>query len=280
MRAGSENVMSFWNRRICAAIVRLKDGDIFTDSRFLPVFLPAYAISFAWIFLIPADFWDDLAIKNNPDLVEMGYRASLPTMGWFTAGLLGLPHANLIDRGFIFLMFPGVSLLVRRFIANLALAPERERNAIAMLAAIFPLFLSRFQIVTSYYCLSLLLFCFGSLLLAKALVGKPSFSYRAAAYICFVLAFFTQSFLVLYGFVLFLIVLHLSRRASPGRSWDRFSASAADLVRRAPDIILLPLVFFSMKAWLMRPTGPFAEYNAVTPRGVLHALAVLPFASI
>jgi len=266
--------------RLRRTIAGIEDGDIFTDPKFLLIFLPAYMVSFAWIFLIPADFWDDLAIKNNPDLVAMGYHASLPTMGWVTAGLLKLPHPNFTGRSLIFLMFACVPFLVRRFIAYRALAPERERNAIAMLTALLPLFLSRFQLVTFYYCLSLLLFCFGSLLLAKTLSGRPSLVYRITAYICFTLAFFTQSFLVLYGFVLFLIILHLSHGAPSGRTWDRLSSGAADLARRSPDALLLPLVFFFMKAWLMPPIGPFVGYNAVTLQGILHALSILPVAAI
>jgi hypothetical protein len=261
-------------------VLAIRDGWFLTDAAFRRVFLTAYTLSFAWIFLIPADFWDDLAVKNNPDLIKMTNEAGLLPAGWFITGLLSLPYRDFIGHAYVFLLYMAVPLLVRRFVAEFMPASEREKNAIALLTAVLPLYLSRFQIAASYYCLSLLLFCVGSLLLGRAIVRSGPIFLRIAAYICLALSFFTQSFVAFYGFVVLLITLCLARQMKGPSPTARFIAAAFIMVRRAPDAVVLPFVFFFLKTFLVGTAGPFVTYNAVTLPGLLDALPALPFTAI
>ena len=255
----------------------LREGLLFTDRAFPAVLTAGYALSFGLMVFIPARFWDDLQIFNNPDIVGMSRRSGILVGGIFLQAMVSLPHPDLMVRLLVLAVFLSSALLVRSLMTMLALADERERNAITLIMAVSPLFLSRFQIITSFYCAAFFLFCLGAWLLASALIsGRPLL--RLPAYLILLLAFYIESFLVLYAFLMLLLLL-----AMPGKKGSSFGdlrERSIALMRRAPEAFALPFLFFVLKTWLTPATAEFTGYNAVTAEGVLGALVAWPIRTL
>jgi hypothetical protein len=258
-------------------ICRLSSGALF-DDRVFPLMLGVgYILSFGLMFLIPARFWDDLQIFNNPDIVGMSRRSGILPGGIFLHGMMSLPHPDLMMRLFAFFIFLLIIVLVRDFLRRLELVGQHDGNAIALLSAVLPLFLSRFQLITCYYCLALFLFCAGASLLSHTLISSRPLI-RAFAYFLLILSFYIQSLLTLYWFVLLLLAIRIP--VPPKRWHQQFTAKALALLRRMPEAFALPFAFFLLKSWLTPPTSDFAGYNAVTLAGLWNAALYVPFKTV
>lgn len=255
----------------------LREGLLFTDRAFPAILTTGYALSFGLMAFIPARFWDDLQIFNNPDIVGMSRRSGILIGGLFLQAMVSLPHPDLMVRLLVLIVFLSSALLVRSLMKMLALTDERERNAITLIMAVSPLFLSRFQIITSFYCTALLLFCLGAWLLASALIsGRPLL--RLPAYLMLLLAFYIESFLVLYAFLMLLLLLAMPGKKGP--SFRGLFERGLLLMRRAPEAFALPFLFFGLKTWLTPATAEFTGYNAVTAQGLLGALVSWPIRTL
>ena len=248
---------------------------VFGERAFPAVLSVSYAVSFFLFFFIPARFWDDLNITNNPDFIGMTKKSGILLGGPVGQVLLSLHDPDLAMRLCAFAGFFVAALLLRRFLAILNLVTVGERNAIVLLTAALPLYQSRFQVVLFYYSLAYLLFCGAAVLLAIGLLRRRPL-YRIPAYILFVAAFYIESFLTLYFFLLLLLLLALPGRKDGPGAIRAFWIRSVDFVRRAPEAVALPFIFFILKTWLTPATGAFEGYNEVTARGVAGALLRLP----
>ena len=258
-------------------ICRLSNGALFDDRLFPQMLGVGYILSFGLMFLIPARFWDDLQIFNNPDIVGMSRRSGILPGGIFLHGMMSLPHPDLMMRLFAFSVFPLIIVLVRDFLRRLQLVGQHDGNAIALLSAVLPLFLSRFQLITCYYCLALFLFCAGASLLSHAMASSRPLI-RAFAYLLLILSFYIESLLVLYWFVLLLLAI---RMPAPPERWHRqLTAKGLALLHRMPEAFALPFAFFLLKSWLTPATSDFIGYNAVTLAGLWNATLYAPFKTV
>ncbi|MFC3674863.1 hypothetical protein [Ferrovibrio xuzhouensis] len=251
------------------------------DSRAFPfVFALLYAASFVWIFLIPTAFWDDLSFRNAVDRIGYGYQSGRPLLGYWWAGLAALPAYDHIAHLFVFVAYAAAALAIRCFLAELKILDERERNAIVLLLAVLPVFQSRFLVASTYYTLDYLLFCLGAWLVARGLFRGEIWA-RIAGNICLLLCFFTDSFVVLAGFLMLLLwVAWVLRADNAPLDIGTWFAGAVSVTRRLPDLVLLPFVYFFGVKSLFPVSGAFQNYNVVTAEGVKDALLHLPFRAL
>ncbi len=234
-----------------------------------------YTISFILIFFIPANFWDDLAVKNNPDLIQMGHDSGLPTIGYFLTALFSLPNPDLFGRALIFLFYLFGIFFFRSMVISADFLPVKQINAISLISATLPLFQSRFLIASSYYSFSFFSFCVASYFLQKSM-SKKHFYWRLPAYILFFLSFVTASFIVMYGLIIIILFLSLIKEQIKNNQFLTPLHTAFVLIRGKIDIFLLPPTFFVLKTQLFPTKGAFLDYNIVKIEnikdGILHII--------
>ncbi len=255
-------------------IQSIAQGQPFRDVAFVPLLIFVYALSFGWIFLVQAKFWDDLSLPNNPDLLHFFFQAGLPLSGYLCRAIMAVNFKNIPLEILIFVSFLTTFIVLRRFLATLGFFSELERNAIVLLTAALPLFQSRFLLATAYYVVSLPLFVGGCALLISSL-QKDRWSYRLPAYCLLTLSFFIQSFLVLYFFVLLVAAIAVSQTSrSPAGI-----GSSIELGEKNADMILFPFLFFFLKPLIFPTTGPFKDYNSFSFIDIKQALFQLPIST-
>lgn len=257
----------------------LPRGDYFTDGRFLFVLLPAYFAAFIWIVFIPADFWDDLSFRNNPDPIRFGFQAGSPLLGYFWVAQLGVPYHDIVVRLLVLVAFVVIALILRSLLSLFHFADERTRNAIALVTATLPVFQSRFLQAIFLGTITLLFFAMAVHLLIQSLRQNRPWK-RFVAYLLFAFSFAAPSFLVLYGFVILLVVVCQAARPRAMCSFTLpgWFEEVQRLVFRAPDTLILPFAYFLLKMWLVPVSGPFAavEYQSITLRALTAALVSTP----
>lgn len=225
----------------------LGDGRINTPNKDLVLWGMFYLVAHGGILLIPnAIYWDDWTLYRVAPSVILDTFRQTGTMFNF----VGYLHVAMLEvgpwifRASTFVLMFAAGLLLNLIIKRYAVITTETRFFIVLLFLLLPFNIARVALIDFGYTL-----CYFLFFLAWWLMDR----YRIAALALFFLSFITNSLLVFYA-VPILDMLYRSGHSSSLKSGLMFC------IRRI-DFMLLPFVFFFIKAYFFSPSGSYEGYN-------------------
>lgn len=224
-------------------------------SRHFKILLILYAVAHLPIlFFFDARFWDDWSLyKGQPEVVlEIFREAGSPVFG----------KLHVVLQTFGWWVYPVITFL-SFFLATVFTYKIVERLSfgkgaafwIAALVAVLPVNFARIAAIDLPYTLTLTSFLFGWMLLAS--FRERKLFLRVGVLLGFGFSFQTGSFLVLYAAP---VLMHCIQR------WKFFEGTEVkkkyySLIGSA-DLILLPVIYWVIKSYYLKPYGIFDGYNS------------------
>ncbi len=234
------------------------DGAVWRD-RFAIV--AAYALSWGLLLVNRGLYWDDWTLIGVPahSILTQYHELGMPWLAALSIPLVSLPLPGLVGHAIVFVAYLASALLLHATILRLPGIGRIDALVMGLVFAVFPVNYARIAIIDLPYGLSLLAFLAAAWLLVRQ-VETGGWAGRASALVLFAASFTTASLLVFY--VVPIGVAYLVDNRSRGASFRSF-------VRRYPDFLLLPVIYWLIKSVVFRPSGTFADYNQLTIHGLL-----------
>ena len=222
------------------------------------------------MFLDKGVFWDDWVWYRQPWSMLMDVSRQLGSLwpGWTLAAPYQSDAAMWVTR----MVAAGAYLLAALWFLGILreLGVDRPtRLVMALCFAVFPVNGARIPIATAPYAVSLALFV-GGCRLVVASTRRPSLWIRVGAALALLLSLRTASFGVLIPVVLGYVIWQEGVARAP-RLW--FAAA----VRHA-ELLVVPLVYVVLRAFVLIPSGAYGDYNAITATTAFHGIAGVPAA--
>lgn len=216
-----------------------------------------YIVTHFLLILNQGLYWDDYTVFkiDHQSVVNNFSQSGMPFIGYYHNILSGLPHAILLYRCIVFVCYLISSLSLYSILYRLVWIDSSSRYFIAVLFTVLPLNTARITLICSPYAICLASFYFAFYILALYL-EKKIWYLRQLSIILFFISFFTNSLLVFFALVpIYITYIELSS-CSEKYYYKVFI--------KYMDYILLPLLFWFLKYWLMQTSGIFANYNKIS----------------
>lgn len=237
------------------------DDQVAQNSKYLMLQVCIFFVFNGLILINRGLFWDDWYWFNNVEVFGAGVRE----LGIYVTGhlmvlvsMLPEPYSVLVSRILIFLFFLGAQLFLYQFLVDNEYFSRQQSFFIALIFGNNPLNISKYLFCNLHYGFAYFLFFWGLYLTRRAVHSRGLL--RILVLSIFYISFFTSSLLVFYLLVLSHIVW-LGMRTSP----EPFSLFRACRVLRSNiDFVLLPVMFWIIRAVYFHPSGEYAtDYNVV-----------------
>jgi hypothetical protein len=222
----------------------------------------AVAVVYGPLALLNQPLWDDWVLRAHAQAgtlwelsSQAGTREVYPLAALFSS--VPWPRAVVITE---LVLFCAMAPLIYEIIRRTTRWPAQDAFWAALLTALVPLNQARFVLSTLLYGISC--FCFAlSLVLLLRDLEVPASRRRVLSALLMVLAFATNSFLVLGWIAPLIVAIDGWRAAAPASSpLQRFGAAARSVMGRA-ELLLLPPVYWAAKKILEPTYGIYANYN-------------------
>ncbi|MET0677961.1 MAG: hypothetical protein ABW175_19355 [Bradyrhizobium sp.] len=231
-------------------------------AKFWALLVFAVVVAYGPLALINQPLWDDwflFAHSNGGTLwelfMQMGRRDQFMLMAPFAAA--GEPRASIITVLLLFcLLAPLVYTIIRRTMQWSAV----DAFWAALLTALIPLNQARFFLATVPYGFACVFFALSLVVLLRDL-DRPFVGKRVLVALLLVMAFSTNSFLVLAWIAPAIVAVDAWRKADGQYSFTRRAGVTVRGVIGRGELVLLPLVYWAAKK-IFEPTyGLNADYN-------------------
>lgn len=230
----------------------------------LNVCLIIFVYSVAWLFLllnVSGIYWDDWTLFNQADdAVQNTFRrAGAPITGFVHAYLQSIGNGVFPYRVIVFLSYLIVSLSVYFLLKKSELVELNGALVIALIIAVFPVNQARIALINAPYAYSLAIFFVAFVLMT---IENSHFKVvaRLLSLVLFFFSFFVMSLLVFY-LVSFVFMMYMQRAIwFKGIGWGSLLSAMRWLVSSI-DYILIPFVFFAIKAVYFLPSEIYSEEN-------------------
>lgn len=215
----------------------------------------------AWgLMLVNRGFYiDDWAYGRDVSFIMAACKqGGRPLLAYVYPLIFKFPSPVSAARVVIFLAYLSSAISVYLTLATLTVIARRERLLISIFFAIFPVYFSRLLLTNAHFAVSCACFfaawwCVGRYFQTRTLI------FRLVALALFFIAFFIESFLVLYG-VLLVAYLGYVEITVHGK------LSCNGMIRRVGlslDFFGLPVIFWIARTLWFTPYGSFAAYNQI-----------------
>ena len=222
----------------------------------------AVIVAYGPITLVNQVFWDDWVVLAYAKLgtlwdlyKEMGGREIYPVVK---------PFVTVADPRFWttteLLLFCALAPLIHTIIRRVTRWPAQDAFWAALLTALVPLNQARFALTTVTYAFSCVLFALSIVLLLRDL-NVSSIGRRILVVVLMMMAFTTQSFLMLAWFAPMVVAIDAWRRADPASAWRKQAGAAIRSVLGRGELLLAPPAYWLGKRILQPTSGLYADYN-------------------
>lgn len=245
----------------------MKDRRKIYKEIFIIVFLNVLAHGF--LLFLSGTFWDDweYIYHNKETLWNQFMAAGIPSRAIIIELVWNIPDYGY--RGVVFLAFLFMTILFYLILLRIPFFEDRDCLIIPLLFTIVPLNDCRVILCDVPYTIGLLFFFLGFYLLT-IWFEKRYLLLRIMVHICFLLSFTINSLLFFYAIVLLYIYL---------TEYVQQKNIVKSLVRMIyySDFVISPGLFFIVKQILFPTYGPYANYNQINIRYLIHSLIALPW---
>jgi hypothetical protein len=247
------------NKKISSWLASLLKSDII-------IITIVYTMAHFLMLLNNGIFWDDWIYINWDKSIMLDHFAQFGNifLGYYFNLIFSLGNSVFIFRLLTFLAFLLSALLLNETLKTVKGIDHTSRLLLVLLFAIIPVNGARIAISVSEYALCYFFFFLGLWLTSRYIVQR-TIIFRITALIFLFLSFFTNSFLVFYSVVLLYIGYMELKQVS--------STSIFRLAARYVDFIIMPLLFWVLRAIFFQPHGIYGDYNIIT----VSDLILLPF---
>lgn len=238
------------NEKISFSLASLKKSDII-------IITIIYTLAHFLMLLNNGIFWDDWIYIDWAKITMLNHFSQLGNIffGYYFNLIFSLGNSVFIFRLLVFLAFLLSALLLNETLKTVKDIDHTSRLLLVLLFAIIPVNGARIAIAVSQYALCYFFFFLGLWLSSRYLVQK-TIILRIAALVFLFLSFFTNSFLVFYSVVLLYIEYMEFKQISPALIF-RFGAKYVDF-------IIMPVLFWVLRAIFFQPHGLYGNYNIIT----------------
>lgn len=224
-----------------------------------------YCLAFLPLVIVPGHFWDDWVWFETRDRIHSLWELGRPYMIFWIA-----PFDNLISP----ISFPRILTFISYFLSGIYLQKvlvsikelDFNKNLAWMAATVSTLAPLNFARVTNsinHYVFSYLAFVIAVYLLVKFLKNNSK-PYITLSILFFCFSFTTNSFLIIYIIVPFIIF-------ATSKTKNLF-----DLVKNYYYLLLLPIGFYLLNKFLFPPHGAYENYNLITLEGLSAGIKKTP----
>jgi hypothetical protein len=215
-----------------------------------------YFLSFWPLLVNNGVYWDDWVLydQTSQTLARMFSELGSPPAGYLVRALVSAPPV--IGKWFVFAVYLAAMLVGYQVLVKSRLFGKNAAFLLALFAALIPFNSARITMACASYALCCLLFLLGSYALVAYMADKKT-ALRLASLALFFVSFTTNSLLVFY-LVPLLYVVYCERASL--RSLRETTRTALSYL----DFILLPVVFYALKAAFVVPYGIYEGYNKIT----------------
>lgn len=256
--------------------------------------LVIFLLFFACYFSLsnPGYFWDDWVwiFKGKDEAIRIGRELGIWWGGYATYAINMLPHPALFIRWFVLVFWLATSYFVAKFLVSEGWMEEPLAFILALLHAITPVALVRYQTSVAFYCFYLACFWFGVIVYTRfrgsccKWLSLPLFFF----------SFYLNSLLVIYC----LLIVYIFIRYQLGTRYVVCSwRDAARLIRNERKALqtvfwqellvffrshkvffLLPVFFYAVKSATTLHSQMYADYNVIQFSDlVLNFFQILPY---
>jgi len=220
------------------------------------------------MFLNKGIFWDDWVWYRQPwaVLTDMSRQLGSLWPGWTLAAPYQSELSIWVARIIAAACYLLASLWFLGILRRLGV-DRRTRLVMALFFAVFPVNGARIPIATAAYGVSLALFVGGTRLVVASM-ERSSPWLRAAAAIALLLSLRTSSFGVLFPVVWGYVIWFEGLLRSP-RKWPA-------LALRHAELLLVPLAYVVLRAFVLIPSGVYDEYNTINFAKVIVGIEKVP----
>ncbi|WP_146215923.1 MULTISPECIES: hypothetical protein [Aquitalea] len=239
----------------------------------------------------PGYFWDDWVwiFKGKEEAIRIGRELGIWWGGYATYAINSLPNPALAIRWFVFVFWGAASVLVAKFFRREEWVNAPMAFVLALLHAITPVALVRYQTSVAFYCLYIACFWFGALIFSK----NRTLYLRLISLPFFFFSFYLNSLLVVYALLLAYFFFRyplgsrlqitnckslwaLLRKNADGVQ-VAFWAELFIFLRSNAAFVLLPIVFYVLKWVTTQHSQMYADYNAIQFSDLIwNAFKILP----
>lgn len=220
-----------------------------------------YFLAHGFLLIASGRWWDDWCVFEQPFWTLKNFAMEMGRPSFIIEMTLAkiLPESGY--RIITFFMYFGCCFFLYRVLKEWLSISDSACFEISALYAVIPANDSRMLLCIFPNTVSTFFFMGGICWLAIAL-NKESITWRdrLICYCCFIIAFTTNSVLVLYGVVLLMILTKKIKK-------EHFKG-----LLRYSDFLLLPICFFAVKTKFFPSYGGYAEYNRIRFSSIVYAI--------
>ncbi|MCK1475437.1 hypothetical protein IVB27_11640 [Bradyrhizobium sp. 197] len=228
--------------------------------KFYSLLVFATVAAFGPVVLINQPLWDDWVLRAYSDagtLWELYRQVGARELFWLVKPFASTAPSVCVATEL--LLYALLGPLIYTIIRKTTLWSPSDAFWAALLTVLVPLNQARFVLSTLPYAFSSFFFALSIVLLLRDL-EKPSIIGRLSIAICLLVAFTTNSFLVLAWLMPLVVAVDASRsEASPTNS-DKAREALRAILRRG-ELLLLPAVYWLAKKVFEPTYGLYADYN-------------------
>jgi hypothetical protein len=235
----------------------------FKNSKEYSILLLLYFVSNIFLLLnVNGIYWDDWWILGvEQDALDKVFYQLDGNAGVVRSKMIGflsqIGNGVLIFRVLTFLLYFLTTLFVFKILQTIKALTKADVFFITLIFMAAPLNPAKALAVAIFpYAVSLTIFFFGFYLLSIYL-KTPSFLNRLSILALFFASFLTNSLLVFYAIPLMYIFYQKYQNDSNG-----FVSNAKAFIKQKLDFIVLPFLFFIIRALFFKPSGVSADYNS------------------
>jgi hypothetical protein len=222
----------------------------------------AVLVAYCPLALVNQPFWDDWVLFAHSDagtlwelFKQLGRREQFLLMEPFA--VIGEPRACIIA---VLLLFCVLTPVIYTIIRKTTQWSPTDAFWAALLTALVPLDQARFILSTVPYAFSCVFFALAIVTLLRDL-DVSSIGRRILVVILLVMAFSTNSFLVLAWVALAVVAIDAWRKGEHSSSFAQRAGVTVQGVIRRSELVLLPLIYWPAKKILEPTYGLYANYN-------------------
>jgi hypothetical protein len=243
-----------------------------SNSEFKDILLLSlvYSIAYGLMLLNDGLFWDDwVSFGKSPGyLLNLSQQWGNIYLGYYTSNIFSSPDTIYLGRMLVFLFYLLSALFLFQTLKGIKEIDADSRFILVLLFIIIPVNNARIALCCSFMAIGYVLFFLGLWLITKYMSGRNIFLRLATLMIFFASFSVLNSLLPFYLLVLGYII-YADRISITASSIDRSITDLFIQGKRYADFILLPLVFWTVKAIFLTPFGLYEGYNAITVGNLL-----------
>ena len=216
-----------------------------------------YSLSYWLILINPYTYWDGLLISTiEPSaLLETFREAGSPWTGYFHLIILNYLDGIIFYRIATFILYFLSGIILLKIFHKLELLNPIDTFWLVLFFLILPINFSRISIICFPYTLCFFFFWLATLYLLLYLETNKH-RYQLVSLVLFFLSFNTNSLLVYYYVILFLIFLYWICKKKLWKFNKLYSFFKNKIL-----FLLIPIIFWFLKTTIFKPYGSYSGYN-------------------